>query len=829
MTEEDYSLVTSRVRRANAGSRLRQLIELEEQSTEGVSLGVFSNEDDENVNLLFQEAASDDEYEEDEDEEGSDASADEVTNTDHGAKADEDVDEEEENTGGDNEVDKDTDNDNNNLDDDTNRDDILSDSDISASDSDESEGERELQNQERRKKRLDRKKNLIPTIKTPKTQEQREAQAQKQKQKKSHLVTSDILLYSERRSSSRSSAVNSKQALVKKLKESEERRAKFVPVVRTKEVQLTQEDRLKVALETEKANIIALNQFKEQEIVKKERQKQLLLARRQVLTNVIRYTSEELLVYPWDEIKDARHVRSLFNKPKRRIGRRKKLDNNNDNKPEDLYPGAVDTSLPYYKQEMEQKAKQEQLARESEQLLKMEVDTEGTSADLKKSEEEASFENKQVTISEGLDVNEHSMAEEKSTEKEKNTTDEIEVQEVKLEQEENGEAKSKEDDGPTEADGHTEENRSKEAEERTLEDESSEHIKEDEASIEEEEAKEFEISTEEERTVTKIDTEKPNIKSEELSNFLEMNKVIINVENEDQPPTTNDTFAKNEEGTDLDATESEGKRPREDESLTEGNGSSTTTKRVKFEDEIDSKSLPTSNGVISSPTPTPTPPPSLLNLEEQSEVFEGPPQRICRNLIYLVDFDETHRLDSDQIRKALFGEQALLPASRRFKDLKTIVKISQQESAYVNVPEVNDPIFESAKNLSESDPLFSELKRLPRLGDTETMEEEVEEDTKEVETQININTQAPTGLYLPNGSKKVCLISGTEVKYFDPATGIPYGSVEVYRLLKGIEQGHVPWYSISASANDEGGGEIYLGSREGPIRHAKGVPEGFDG
>ncbi|RCK57805.1 hypothetical protein Cantr_06869 [Candida viswanathii] len=94
---------------------------------------------------------------------------------------------------------------------------------------------------------------------------------------------------------------------------------------------------------------------------------------------------------------------------------------------------------------------------------------------------------------------------------------------------------------------------------------------------------------------------------------------------------------------------------------------------------------------------------------------------------------------------------------------------------------------------------------------------------------IVLKTEAPTGLYLPNGNKKNCMISGTEVKYFDPSTGIPYSSVEAYKILKSIEQGQVPWLSFTSEHNDTGNVELYLGSRDGTTRHAQGVPEGFDG
>ena len=56
------SLIATRSRRSNAGLRLKQLIELEEQSNEITATTQFLTEDDENVNLLFQEDGEDEEF-----------------------------------------------------------------------------------------------------------------------------------------------------------------------------------------------------------------------------------------------------------------------------------------------------------------------------------------------------------------------------------------------------------------------------------------------------------------------------------------------------------------------------------------------------------------------------------------------------------------------------------------------------------------------------------------------------------------------------------------------------------------------------------------------
>ena len=121
--------------------------------------------------------------------------------------------------------------------------------------------------------------------------------------------------------------------------------------------------------------------------------------------------------------------------------------------------------------------------------------------------------------------------------------------------------------------------------------------------------------------------------------------------------------------------------------------------------------------------------------------------------------------------------------------------------------------------------MFDELKKLPRLGVKQDIVEVTENDEENDSAEIVIQTEAPTGLYLPNGNKKVCMVSGTEVKYFDPSTGMPYSSVEVYRTLKLIELGQAEWLGLDAT--DNGPVDLYLGFKGENAIHAKGVPEGF--
>lgn len=173
----------------------------------------------------------------------------------------------------------------------------------------------------------------------------------------------------------------------------------------------------------------------------------------------------------------------------------------------------------------------------------------------------------------------------------------------------------------------------------------------------------------------------------------------------------------------------------------------------------------------------------------------------------MIEFDEDKkelRLDPLNIKRILFGKQSLLPASRRFKDVKTILKIGKPENPYAVVKDQKQSLFDPASNITEDDPMFDELKKLPKLGVKQDLVEIVEDKEETESANIVLKTEAPTGLYLPNGNKKICMISGTEVKYFDPSTGIPYSSVEAYKILKSIEQGQIPWLSLTNESNDTG-------------------------
>ena len=581
------------------------------------------------------------------------------------------------------------------------------------------------------------------------------------------------------------------------MKENEKRRANVAPIVRVKHVDLTQEEKLAEAIETEKANILSLQQFRDQEIVKKERQKQLLLLRKVQLKNVIRMVSDERLITPLDEINEDRHMRELMNiRSRKKLGRKKKVTNDSEVK---RLPGEVDTELPIVKQELEQKRIQEERESKSNQIEET-AETTAVSQNDDSNEENKNIEIDNITppskesseLSEQVDVSKEVTGESISNE-------EVETQTI------------------TEDDKNANPNISREA-----------TIKENTASnsnqaSENDEVIDNDLDNNDEKLTENdsVSNSKPNvdapIKEEQSSNddlINESSKEDTNKPKDDDGETQAaiDSIVSDEENL-LNNKGDESNEVKEE-------------KRVKFADELEQEQREGTEPYDTNYSPLDA------EFEIIPETFEGPPQRVARNTIYLIDFEEdkdpSYKLDIANIKAMLFGSQSLLPASRRFKDLKTILRIGEVENPYATVKQEKDELFEPVSELTEDNAMFDELKRLPKLGITQAVVEEIEEDTQEENAPIVLKTEAPTGIYLPNGNKKVCLISGTEVKYFDPSNGIPYSSVETYRFLKTIEQGNVPWYSIDEVDNDNGPVEIYLGSRDGTEKHAKGVPEGFD-
>lgn len=277
--EEFVSIIATRQRRSNAGSRMRKLLEMEELNEE---IPAVVDEDDENVNLLFQEDGEDDEFkgsdEESNEEQESEESGEEnqLNEENRGHKRSRSIeDDNKDNAGA--------------ADSDVN----LSDSDISASDSDESEGERELKQQEKTAQRKKRK-HASHEVKKPPPKPKL-----KPKVKPSHNIN-DLPI--DRRQSSRKATLDASIALQEKLKEEEEKKQTVKPVPKKEHIEITLEERLEEAKLTEAENTLSLSLFFEHEDERKKRQRELANARKFKLKEFVRMYSSGIYISPLNEV-----------------------------------------------------------------------------------------------------------------------------------------------------------------------------------------------------------------------------------------------------------------------------------------------------------------------------------------------------------------------------------------------------------------------------------------------------------------------------------------------------------------------------------------------
>lgn len=787
------SLATSRSRRANTGTRLKELIAFEEEADENRQLN--EDDDDEKVRLLFQEDEDDVEFEGSE--EYSSEAEEESAEDDEEDKVVQKVDNEPQpkvSDTSDNEIE-------------VNSDEVLTESELSESDTDESEGEKELQKEEKRKQRSQRKKQgLVPAIRQP------IKSTNKVKKPKPSVPLLEGILQSQR-SSSRAAVRESKDALLKRLEENEKRRARYTPAPRVKHVEKTQEERLAESIETEKANILSLNELQEQEEEKKKRQKELLMLRKVRLKNVIRFITRERFVSPLEEVEEA-FLDYQREKKKKRLGRKRKFATEENRT---RLPGEIDEELPIVKAEISAgnlpKRTEDvnvdctngNVGAKDNNALPEPHETEQNGTDFSaKINIELPPENRQYG-----DILEKQYEEVDHEKQNKNNEHEISPGSVPSVDTKggSGDTNNVKDTTPMPSSGKNSKDSLKD-----------EHLEVADATNE---------VGEDIDNISGITDE--NSEAPEGKNVNDAGDRLRDSESDPIETVPANKIGDSEISTKSSPFDNDGGPPLSHDK---------NKKQVKFADDNDLEKGPNEGNNEGNDSP----PDNIIEDEEQQQnkdvaftderIFEGPPQKIASNVLQFIDFDtndEQMDLNAANVKKLLFGEQALLPASRRFKDLQTVLKVGQKENPYAAPKQEKDRLFQDVMEVDETDTIFSEIQKLPRLGEVQAIEEELENDQQEEDLPIVIKTEAPTGLYLPNGSKKACLITGTEVKYFDPATGIPYSSVETYRFLKTIEQGNCPWYSLPEELNDNGHVELYLGARDGSQRHAKGVPEGFAG
>ncbi|XBW34624.1 hypothetical protein QEN19_000190 [Hanseniaspora menglaensis] len=155
----------------------------------------------------------------------------------------------------------------------------------------------------------------------------RKAKTKKQiKTVEEEVASIDLMSTENRRTSSRKSALENRLKVYKNLKEKEEIRIKNFEknnAWRAKKVvlTLTQEDRMNQALETEKINVASLQRFREVEIYQQLQREEQQLRKKIKFKNfekILRFSSEEILVLPEDDLKlydiQKQHTLKLLNR-----------------------------------------------------------------------------------------------------------------------------------------------------------------------------------------------------------------------------------------------------------------------------------------------------------------------------------------------------------------------------------------------------------------------------------------------------------------------------------------------------------------------------------
>ncbi|SCU94238.1 LAME_0F06678g1_1 [Lachancea meyersii CBS 8951] len=288
MSDSEELLMSSRARRSNAGNKMQKLIDQERQEMQEKT----ANLDDDEIYLLFQEDEDDEEFRAD-------------------SKRGKDEDER------------------------------LSESDDeSEGEDDEEAGERELERQERKKRKQTRKFSA-PVIRKRAKPSEDVVKPQYEQPK------ADSLLLDNRRTSKRSSVVANKLQIYEKLAQAEKKREKIQNRLRQTKakmayVELTQEERLRQAEETELINTQSLTKFREEEIFKKETRIAMNLRKKAkfaVGQIMIRVNTTAWAVTPIMEIKDREYWEQQLgkrHKKKKKYTRRKKdKDEKNEKKSPD--------------------------------------------------------------------------------------------------------------------------------------------------------------------------------------------------------------------------------------------------------------------------------------------------------------------------------------------------------------------------------------------------------------------------------------------------------------------------------------------------------------
>lgn len=742
--EPEY-LMTTRERRSNAGNKMRALLEREVEEVQQRT----QQFDQDEVDLLFQEDENDEDFEVE-----SKSRRKSRTGEKSGTMDEEDM-----------------------L--------FSSESDNNEEIEDDYNEEEELQRQERlqRKKKQKQKRTTIIKRKNVQDGSLTGDEPIKKKSYASDQLNPESLLHSERRTSKRSSVVANKLKVYEKLSQAEEKRKiirKRLRENREKATQhiLTQEDRMRIALETEKFNLLSLNKYKEQELSKK--QTRLALQQRRKLKFKPQEVIQELLSTTWNvepimEIEDGQYwdmeLKKREKKKRKYVRKAKKKD---------------DSVKDETNKEVEDKSKKE-MTTEASTNAKLPVEN-NTEMSLSTDGQPEQDNNRRSFRSE----------EEYSVESINEINDDILLEKI-------GEGKSE---------GRTEGKPDEVSLDGPVSESQNEMIK-------------YGLVEETEQIQSNITP--PKLTNIEDENVHTVNKNVKSVDKMESALTPEiDMNEACETITHISDIDAPGNLHKNDEP-------ETIKKQVTFDNnpqiaiianehkevpEIGDVSGLASPSVSSASSEESTPlPDSATELEDEEEpqlIYEGPVQQISRNFMtkYIVAPD--YSFTSDNNRTTFFDY------------LNT--------SKYQFSNDSLEPVLRS--RLSDSDVLLNQkgtdkedLEIVPNLDILTTFRKFGEFDRKYVKVlkvvenknnDLKIITPAPMGIYANNNTvRKHCLINNKSCEYFDPKLGVPYSDLNSYKIIQDLQNGsdnsEYKWFGFR-------NGGIYLKVKG---RHAKGVPEGF--
>ena len=789
-------IIQSRSRRSNAGNKLQKLLQQELKDIESTKrqLSSYNNgEDDEDeIGLLFQEDEDDqdfeivekddnDEEEEEEEEEGEEDVAESITKESTKASNDQAVD-----------------------------DLMFSSSESEGSNNDEDDDdaeEKEIRKQElllrkKRNKKL-QKGPVIVKKQKPKLEPAREQAAKGQAPRRSHhnheQLNAETLLSNTRRTSKRSSVMENTMKVYEKLSKAEKKRKVIQERIRKHKEQeakyiLTQEERLRIAKETEKLNILSLDKFKEQEIWKKENR--LALQKRQKLKfqpneTILQFLSTAWLMTPLMELDDRKYWQEQLNKrdkKKKKYPRkpRKTLSSNQQDTPD----GKKEVSEVSVKEEDNINPAVEESSNE-----KQETTTRGeTSSTNEKVAEgvltEASIQAAQAEAPTTSPTPEMTLD---ATPDKQATVDVTTNVLPKEDVVETADILTSADDTQTK-----------------------------------------DTTNELTNTIEHKEADPNDSARDDKTTFQNETELIISPQRHGTPIegtelTPKDSDAKDEVMLDVTRENTEKSSVSPLHGIESG---SYTLKQVTFTDSpqvtiIDTEESPSKTNItnidsLSTEDPLPTP------------VYEGPEQLTSKNFVTLYDFPNTPPNLKD-FDTNLFGSQwsriNVTSTTQRPQDIQTIFHSILPSPPQLSVPSSNVGISHDLSALANF-PSFGEYdKKIIHEVNTET--------NKDLE--IKIKTQPPTGVFLANGIRKKCLITNKECQYFDPRTGVPYSDVEAYKIIQQIQdpiskEEESTDIKRDETRNDDAADHArfkWFGFKNGGIyldlnqRPAKGVPKGF--